>query len=73
MSKLNILFTHHAFAGYQYRQKQDKKKLKRVNQLIKSAQRHGALDGIGKLEKLKWNLSSFTVEESIQNIDWFIK
>lgn len=59
MSKLNILFTHHAFGDYQYWQKQDKKMLKRVNQLIKSIQRDGALEGIGKPEKLKGNLSGF--------------
>ncbi len=59
MSKLNILFTHHAFADYQYWQQQDKKMLKRINQLIKSIQRDGALEGIGKSEKLKGNLSGF--------------
>ena len=59
MSKLNILSTHHAFADYQYWQQQDKKMLKRINQLIKSIQRDGALEGIGKPEKLKGNLSGF--------------
>lgn len=59
MSKLNVLFTHHAFADYQYWQQQDKKMLKRINQLIKSIQRDGALEGIGKPEKLKGNLSGF--------------
>jgi toxin YoeB len=59
MSKLNILFTHNAFEDYQYWQKQDKKMLKRINHLIKSIQRDGALDGIGKPEKLKGNLAGF--------------
>lgn len=59
MSKLNVLFTHHAFLDYQYWQQQDKKMLKRMNQLIKSIQRDGASDRIGKPEKLKGNLSDF--------------
>ncbi len=33
--------------------------LKRINHLIKSIQRDGALDGIGKPEKLKGNLAGF--------------
>ena len=33
--------------------------VKRINQLIKSIQRDGALEGIGKLERLKGNLSGF--------------
>lgn len=59
MSKLNIMFTHNAFADYQYLQQQDKKLLKRINMLIKSIQRDGALEGIGKPEKLKGNLAGF--------------
>ncbi|WP_091610519.1 Txe/YoeB family addiction module toxin [Marinococcus luteus] len=59
MSKLNVLFTHNAFQDYQYWQTKDKKMLKRINQLIKSIERDGALDGIGKSEKLKGNLAGF--------------
>ena len=59
MSKLNVLFTHHAFQDYQYWQTKDKKTLKRINQLIKSIERDGALDGIGKPKKLKGNLAGF--------------
>lgn len=59
MSKLNVLFTHNAFQDYQYWQTKDKKTLKRINQLIKSLERDGALDRIGKPEKLKGNLASF--------------
>ncbi|SIS60202.1 Txe/YoeB family addiction module toxin [Salimicrobium flavidum] len=59
MSKLNVLFTHNAFKDYQYWQIKDKKMLKRINQLIKSIDRDGALDGIGKPEKLKGNLAGF--------------
>lgn len=59
MSKLNILFTYHAFEDYQYWQQQDKKMLKRINKLIQSIQREGVLEGIGKPEKLRGNLSGF--------------
>jgi len=59
MSKINVLFTHHAFEDYQYWQKQDRKMVKRINQLIKSIQIDGALEGIGKPERLKGNLSGF--------------
>ena len=53
MSKLNILSTHHAFADYQYWQQQDKKMLKRINQLIKSIQRDGAVRRDWKTGKTK--------------------
>lgn len=59
MSKLNILFTQNAFTDYKHWQQQDIKMLKRINQLIKSIQRDGALEGIGKPEKLKGNLAGF--------------
>lgn len=57
MSKRSVLFTPHAFEDYQYWQAKDKKMTKRINQLLKSIDREGALDGIGKPEKLKGNLS----------------
>ncbi|WP_147803980.1 Txe/YoeB family addiction module toxin [Alkalicoccus halolimnae] len=59
MSKLSVLFTHNAFQDYQYWQTKDIKMLKRINQLIKSIERDGAADGIGKPEKLKGNLAGF--------------
>ncbi|MBC2262514.1 Txe/YoeB family addiction module toxin [Listeria sp. FSL L7-0091] len=60
MSKLNVLFTSHAFEDYMFWQSTDKKQIKRINELIKSIQRDGQLDGIGKPEKLKGNLSGFS-------------
>lgn len=59
MSKLNILFTHHAFVDYQHWQQRDKKIVKRINEIIKSIQREGVVEGIGKPEKLKGNLAGF--------------
>ena len=56
MSK--IIFTEDAWQDYLYWQKQDKKTIKRINQLLQDIQRNGN-DGIGKPEALKENLSGF--------------
>ena len=45
-----------AWADYLYWQTQDKKTLKKINELIKDIERNGNL-GIGKPESLKGNLS----------------
>ena len=47
-----------AWADYLYWQTQDKKTLKRINQLIKDIERNGN-EGIGKPEPLKETLSGF--------------
>ncbi|MEO6352886.1 MAG: Txe/YoeB family addiction module toxin [Burkholderiaceae bacterium] len=54
----NILFTTEAWEDYLYWQGQDKKTLKRINELIKSAQRT-PFEGIGKPEGLRESLSGF--------------
>ncbi len=36
--------------------------LKRINQLMKSIERDGALDGMGKPEKLKGHLAGFYIQ-----------
>lgn len=59
MSKLNITFTSTAFSDYEYWLKQDKKLLKKINNLIKSIQRNGATDGEGKREPLKGDLQGY--------------
>lgn len=43
-----------AWNEYLYWQSQDKKILKRINALIKSIERDGAMNGIGKPEPLKY-------------------
>ncbi|MBE0334886.1 type II toxin-antitoxin system YoeB family toxin, partial [Staphylococcus epidermidis] len=48
MAKLNITFSPQAFDDYEYFQTKDRKMVKRINQLLKSISRDGALDGIGK-------------------------
>ena len=46
-------FTKDAFAQYIYWQTQDKKTLKKINDLLEDIRRNGALNGIGKPEALK--------------------
>jgi toxin YoeB len=58
MSTLNIMWTAEAWDDYVYWQRQDKKTLKRINQLVKDTQRT-PFEGIGKPEPLKANLTGF--------------
>lgn len=52
---MNIVFTDTSWN--QYMEWQDRKIIKRINQLLKSINRDGALQGIGKPELLKHNKS----------------
>ena len=52
----NLKFTDEAWNSYIYWQTQDRKTLKRINDLIKDAQR-SPFEGIGKPEALKHSLS----------------
>ena len=54
----NITFTTDAWEDYIYWQSQDKKTLKRINELIKSVQRTPS-EGIGKPEALRGSLAGF--------------
>lgn len=56
MSK--FLFTEDAWEDYLYWQTQDKKMLKRINQLLQDIERNG-YNGIGKPEPLRGDLSGF--------------
>jgi toxin YoeB len=51
-----VTFTDECWDDYIYWQGQDKKTLRRINELIKSAQR-SPFEGIGKPEPLKGNLA----------------
>jgi toxin YoeB len=53
-----IAFSERAWAEYLYWQSQDKKSLKRINQLLKDVER-SPFEGIGKPEALVGNLSGF--------------
>lgn len=64
---MNILFTDTGWKQYTDWQGQDKKTIKRINQLLKSIDRDGALQGIGKPELLKHDrtgLYSRRIDES---------
>ena len=54
---MNILFTDTGWEQYTEWQEKDKKTIKRINQLLKSIDRDGALQGIGKPEPLKYDKS----------------
>ena len=48
-----------AWNDYLYWQSQDRKTIKRINQLVKDIERNGLSVGIGKPESLKENLSGY--------------
>ena len=50
------IWSDEAWEDYLYWQLQDKKTLKRINQLIKDIERNGALEGIGNPEASKGDL-----------------
>ncbi len=51
---MNKLWSDRAWEEYLYWQMQDKKTLKKINELIKDIERNGPLVGIGKPEQLKY-------------------
>ena len=53
------LWADRAWDDYLYWQTQDKKTLKRINELIKSIEREGLSEGIGKPEPLIGNLTGY--------------
>ena len=55
---MKLIFSANAWEDYLYRQKTDKKTLKRINQLIAEIQR-SPFEGIGKPEPLKHALSGY--------------
>ncbi len=55
---MEIVWQKNAWEDYLFWQKNDKQKLKRINELIKDCQRN-KFEGIGKPEPLKENLAGF--------------
>lgn len=53
-----LSWTREAWSDYLYWQTQDKKTLRRINKLVRDAQR-SPFEGLGKPEPLKENLSGF--------------
>ena len=51
---MNKLFEDQGFADYIYWNKQDSKTFDKINQLLKSIERDGILNGLGKPERLKY-------------------
>lgn len=51
---MNKLWSDRGWDDYLYWQAQDKKTLKKINELIKDIERNGLLQGIGKPEPLKY-------------------
>lgn len=56
---MNKIFSDDAWRDYLYWFNIDRKKSKRINELIKSIDRDGFDDGLGKPEPLKYNMSGF--------------
>ena len=52
-------FSERGFEDYLYWQAHDKKILKKINDLLKDIERNGALNGLGKPERLKENLQGY--------------
>jgi toxin YoeB len=50
------IWSDEAWADYLYWQTQDKKTLKKINELIKDIERNGPIEGTGQPEALKGNL-----------------
>lgn len=55
---MNKVFSDEAWEDYVYWQSQDKKTLKKINELLKDIERNG-YSGIGKPEPLKHDLQGF--------------
>ena len=53
---MNKIWSDDAWEDYLYWQSQDKKMLKRINQLIQDIERNGCMRGIGKPEALTGDL-----------------
>lgn len=49
----DLIFMDKGFADYVYWQFQDKKTIKKINNLLEDIKRNGAMQGIGKPEPLK--------------------
>ena len=70
---MNKLWSDRAWDDYLYWQMQDKKTLKKINDLVKDIERNGLSEGIGKPEPLKhrkaWSRRIDKENRLIYNID----
>lgn len=51
---MNLIWSDISWDEYLAWQQQDKKTLKKINELLKDIKRNGSIEGIGKPEKLKY-------------------
>lgn len=70
---MNKLWANRAWDDYLYWQMQDKKTLKKINELVKDIERNGLSEGIGKPEPLKhrkaWRRRIDKENRLVYNID----
>ncbi len=70
---MNKLWSDRAWDDYLYWQMQDKKTLKKINELVKDIERNGLAEGIGKPEPLKhrkaWSRRIDKENRLVYNID----
>jgi len=69
---MKIIFSKNAWEDYTSWLTQDRKMLRKINDLIKDIQRT-PFSGKGKPEPLKYDLAGLGQDESIENIDWYTK
>ena len=55
-----IVFAEEAWAEYIFWQSQDRKTVRRINQLLASIEREGPINGVGKPEKLKYQKGAYS-------------
>ena len=66
MKITKILWTDESWEDYLYWQKNDKQKLKKINELIKAIKRD-PFDGLGKPEKLKFKVDVWSRRINIEH------
>lgn len=64
----DLTFTDKGFADYVYWQFEDRKTVKRINNLLEDIKRNGAMQGIGKPEPLKHRPGYFRRIDELQNV-----
>ena len=67
-----IIFADEGWADYVYWQGEDRKTLKKINRLLQSISRDGALAGEGKPEKLKYRKVN-TAAGLTKKTAWFMR
>lgn len=65
---MNKLWSDRAWDDYLYWQGQDRRTLRKINDLVKDIERNGAAQGIGKPEPLRYRLAG--AAESTKKTGW---